>query len=94
MNTESYYETELRGKSENEIRSKIRSLKKEINRLKDIAENPLSDCSAYEPSIIEQVAENRERFVKRFRHLKNSVRNINRQKVKSKQLSFRKTFLT
>ena len=32
MNTESYYETELRGKSENEIRSKIRSLKKEINR--------------------------------------------------------------
>lgn len=53
MNTESYYETELSGKSENEIRSKIRSLKKEINRLKDIAENPLSDCFAYEPSIIE-----------------------------------------
>ena len=88
MNTESYYETELRGKSENEIRSKIRSLKKEINRLKDIAENPLSDCSAYEPSIIVSV------LIKRFRHLKNSVRNINRQKVKLKQLSFRKTFLT
>lgn len=37
MNAESYYETELRGKSEKEIRSKIRSLKKEIKRLKDIA---------------------------------------------------------
>lgn len=70
MNTESYYETELRGKNENEIRSKIRSLKKEINRLKDIAENPLSDCSAYEPSIIEQVAENRERLDKTIQELK------------------------
>lgn len=70
MNAESYYENELRGKSENEIWSKIRSLKKEINRLKDIAENPLSDCSAYEPSIIEQVAENRERLDKTIQALK------------------------
>ncbi len=94
MNAEFYYETELRGKSEKEIRSKIRSLKKEINRLKDIAENPLSDCSDNELSIIERVAKIVSVLIKRFRHLKNSVRNINRQKVKSKQLSFRKIFLT
>ncbi len=70
MNAESYYETELRGKSEKEIRSKIRSLKKEIKRLKDIAENPLSDCSVYEPSIAEQIAENRERLDKTIQALK------------------------
>ena len=40
ISPEGYYEMNLKGKSEKEIRSAIRGLKNEIGRLKNIMEHP------------------------------------------------------
>ncbi len=48
ISPESYYELNLKGKSQKEIMHEIRSLKREISRLKRIIETPPPDIEAYE----------------------------------------------
>ena len=46
ISVENYYESELKGKSTDEIMTAIRSLKKKIAKLKRIVEDPLYSCGS------------------------------------------------
>ncbi len=51
ISPESYYELNLKGKSQKEIMHEIQSLKREINRLKRIIETPSPDIEAFESPV-------------------------------------------